>query len=273
MSSLFARDTPLDHSPVKPHRLAFYLILFITQGTGVHYIDFRSYTYKKGDILFIAKGQVHAFEAQPDVDGVMLLFTEDFLVKNLVDSDSLPFHRLYNYHLHEPILRLSGIGESTVGNVIQEMSEEFRAADNFAKEEMLRLWLKLLMLKVERINQHSAPQQKESKWMLLFRDFRNLLEEQFQETRNAKEYAQMLNISYKHLNEACKSVTGKTAKEFIDAFLILETKRQLVISDISVKELTYKLGFDEPTNFVKFFRRHAGQSPVQFRKTFIGTNV
>ena len=78
----------------------------------------------------------------------------------------------------------------------------------------------------------------------------------------------MMNISYKHLNEICKIVTGNTVKEIIDAFLILESKRRLVISDISIKELTYKLGFDEPTNFVKFFRKHTGQSPTQFRKAF-----
>ena len=61
----------------------------------------------------------------------------------------------------------------------------------------------------------------------------------------------MLGVSYHHLNKIVKAVTGRTAKAFIDNFIILECKRQLAVSDIPVKELTYLMGFDEPTNFVK----------------------
>ncbi|MBU2628285.1 MAG: helix-turn-helix domain-containing protein, partial [Proteobacteria bacterium] len=119
--------------------------------------------------------------------------------------------------------------------------------------------------KAERIKRTLIPKEKNSEWFIRFGAFRNHLENHLTETRNAKEYAEMMNISYKHLNDICKSVTGSTAKEFIDNFVVLEIKRHLAISDISVKELTYELGFDEPTNFVKFFKKRANQTPSQFK--------
>ena len=83
ISSLFSRKEKLDHPLDMPHRVEFYNIMFITKGTGRHYIDFRPYNYKAGSLLFISKGQVHAFEVRPDIDGFLILFTDAFLSKNL----------------------------------------------------------------------------------------------------------------------------------------------------------------------------------------------
>ena len=146
------------------------------------------------------------------------------------------------------------------------MEKEYNYADNFAKEEILRLLLKLLLLKAERIKRTLIPQEQNSDRFIEFATFQDLLENHVVESRSATAYAEMMHISYKHLNEICKSVTGKTAKAIIDNYLILEIKRQLAISDTPIKELTYTLGFDEPTNFVKYFKKHTGHSPSQFRK-------
>lgn len=157
--------------------------------------------------------------------------------------------------------------DSIFNNIINEMYREYKITDKFAKEEILRLLLKLLLLKAERKKRTLNQKEKNSEWFLNFGVFRNKLEKHFTETRNAKDYARMMNISYKHLNEICKSITDSTAKAVIDNFITLEMKRHLAISSASVKELTYQLGFDEPSNFVKFFKKHTRLSPSQFRKT------
>ena len=102
--SLFSRKSKLDHPLDVPQRTDFYQIMFITEGAGRHYIDFCPYQYTAGDILFVSLGQVHAFEVHHDVDGYLILFTDAFLSKNLIHSDILTFYRLYNYHLHSPIM-------------------------------------------------------------------------------------------------------------------------------------------------------------------------
>ncbi len=265
--SLLYRRERLDFPLDKPHRVDFYHVIYITGGSGVHYIDFKPYAYSEGSTVFISKGQVHAFDFRSEVDGFIILFTDEFLSKNLIHSDILSFYRLYNYHLQEPVIQPEKTGGDRFKIIVKEMYWEYLLSDNFAKEEILRLLLKLLLLRAERIKRTLIPKEKNAEWFTTFSVFKNHLEKQFAQTRNANDYAGMMNISYKHLNEVCKSISGNTAKAFIDQFIILETKRRLAISDITVKELTYDLGFDEPTNFVKFFKNHTGQSPSQFKKT------
>lgn len=266
ISSLFSRQDRLDHALDKPQRVDFYHVIYMTKGTGVHYIDFNPYQYTEGSIIFVSKGQVHAFDVRSDTDGFLILFTDDFLSRNLIHSDILSFYRLYNYHLHEPVIQPEETGGDVFKIIVNEIYWEYLLSNNFAKEEILRLLLKLLLLRAERIKRTLIPKEKNTEWFTTFSVFKNHLEKHFAETRNASDYAKMMNISYKHLNEVCKSITGNTAKAFIDQFIILEIKRRLAVSDNTVKELTFALGFDEPTNFVKFFKKHTSQSPSQFKK-------
>jgi hypothetical protein len=121
LNSLFSRQGKLNLSLEKPHRVDFYLILAITEGTGTHIIDFSPYRYREGSILFISKGQVHAFEVRPDRDGFLILFTEAFLSKNLIHSDILSFYRLYNYHLHSPVMQPEEFGKYQIFPIFPEI--------------------------------------------------------------------------------------------------------------------------------------------------------
>jgi len=79
-----------------------------------------------------------------------------------------------------------------------------------------------------------GPKEKHTEWFTTFGLFKNHLEKTFSQSRNASDYAKKLNISYKHLNEVCKSITGSTAKALLDQFIILEAKRRLAVTDIPI---------------------------------------
>ena len=266
LSTLFSRQSKLNYPLGKPHRVEFYHIVYFSKGSGVHFVDFQPYTYDEGSLLFISKGQVHAFRVSPDAEGILILFTESFLSKNMIHSDILSLHRLYNYHFRHPVILSEDSQNEKFSMVIHELSEEYKHPDAFAKEDMLRLLLKLLLLKAERVKQTLLPQGKTTNRITKFTTFQQNVEAHYMETRNARDYADMMAVSYKTLNDICKSITGSTAKAFIDNVVILEIKRHLATSDISVKELTYIMGFDEPTNFVKYFKKHTGQSPSKFQR-------
>ena len=153
LKHLFSRADKLDHSIEGFHRLDFYNILFITTGEGEHYVDFQSYRYNKGSMLFISKRQVNAFRLKPDVDGFILLFTETFLTKNMIHSDILSFYRLYNYHLNSPLLNAPIDIRKNISNLIEEINTEYQQHNNYAREEVIQLLLKLLLLKAERLKQ------------------------------------------------------------------------------------------------------------------------
>lgn len=268
LEDLLARKKRLSHSLEHPHRVQFHIILYITAGEGTHYVDFQSYAFSPGSLIFISQGQVHAFDVRPGIKGYLLLFTAEFLRKNLIHSDIVSFYRLYNYHIHAPIMQPGETKGEAFHNIFKEIEREYSHPDLLAKDEILRLQLKVLLLKAERIKRTVIAGQKNTEWFVLFGHFKEQLEKHYASTRSVKEYARMLKISPKHLNAICKSVSDITAKHSIDNFMTLEIKRVLATSERSVQEISYEFGFDEPTNFVKYFKKHTGQSPACFRNTY-----
>lgn len=264
---LFEKRRNLHFLLTRPHKVTFYHIFFMTRGTGTHFIDFTSHAYKEGSVIFVSRGQVHAFDFKPENDGIIMIFTEAFLNKNLIHSDVLSFYRLYNYHLHSPVMQPEEIEKESFEPLVSQMCKEYAREDDFAKEHMLRLLLKQFLLKAERVKRTRIEGQKNAEWVMLFYSFRDKLEDHYAETRNANDYAGLLHISYKHLNTVCKHVAGKTAKEIIDEQIVLDARRHLATSDVSIKSLAYKYGFVEITNFVKYFKKHTGHTPSKFRQT------
>src|SRR5690606_233557 len=97
-------------------------------------------------------------------------------------------------------------------------------------------------------------------------NFRNLVEQHFRELHQVQDYSNLLNISPGHLNRSCKDESGLTASEIILQRVILEARRLLLFTEESSKSIAYHLHFEDPSYFSRFFKRHTGYSPVQFRK-------
>jgi AraC family transcriptional regulator, transcriptional activator of pobA len=270
VKDLFSRVDALPFRMDRPHQVSFYHIIFVTKGAGKHFIDFRPYEFKKGSLIFVSAGQIHSFDLLSGMEGLVVLFTERFVSRNAARADGLALARLYNPFLDLPVIHSNPNENRALESLFREMAMEYMDHDDFAKEEILSLLLKIVLLKAERIKGPLLPQHVNPDHFARFEDFRKLLGEFVRRNRNARDYADKLSVSYKHLNELCKNVTGQTAKACVDQYLIVELKRELTISDVSVKELAYSFSFDEPTNFVKFFKKHVGLSPVQFRDSLRG---
>ena len=268
LADLFAQKDRLPIDLEQPHRVQFHNLFFITSGEGTHHIDFVPYRFRPGTLLFLAPGQVHSFDIQSGAEGYAVLFTTRFLEEKLIHSDIPSFSRLYNYHLHEPTLQPHETDCEEFHILFNEIAREYERRSHFGAEEILRLLLKVLLLKLERFKRTAVESRINTELLDRFHQFRDCLGKHCQQTRKVVAYAAMLKISSKHLNTICKSVAGTTAKQCIDDFLILEVRRVLATSAGSVQELAYDFGFDEPTNFVKYFKKHTGQTPAQFRALF-----
>ncbi|TNF41496.1 MAG: helix-turn-helix domain-containing protein, partial [Bacteroidetes bacterium] len=95
--------------------------------------------------------------------------------------------------------------------------------------------------------------------------FNQLVDKYHAQIHHVKEYAELMGESPVQLNRAIKSVSGKTASDLIIERLILEAKRLLLFSDLSNKEVAYKLNYDDPSYFTRIFRRKTGYTPTEFR--------
>jgi len=256
-----------NHNPFVVHKIDFFLILIVTKGSYTHYVDFQSYDMIEGSAIFVAKNQVHHFtEELQDANGFVIIFNSLFTEKYHFLMDSYKFNRLFNYHIETPIIHQKEMPQDSFIDITTKLYGEFILNNNFAKPEMLSALLHVLLLKAERAKEIKCVGQVKRQWLETFSEFKNMLEKEYVKTRNSRVYASKLFVSYKLLNDIVKALTGKTVKAFIDEFVTIEIKRYLVSSALTVKEISYETGFEEPSNMVKFFKKHTNTTPLRFRQ-------
>lgn len=252
-----------------PHRHNFYEILYVTGGNGTHFIDFHAYPIEPNTFYFISPGQVHHWEAagQP-IEGEILLFTEDFLL--LAPTDFMVLHELSFFHSLEEnsALRLNKSEHKLIEPWTDAISNEY-ITPIYRSESVLRAHLHVLLVYVQRIcaeqnirtrNSRDTPEQK------LLRQFKQLVSQQFQMEQSVSVYADQLGVTVKRLNTTVKSATGQTPGKLIRQESVMEAKRLFAYTEMTAAEVGYRLGFDDPSYFSRFFQRETGASTMEFRR-------
>lgn len=262
LKSLFSRfEEGINHNPYLPHRLDFFGLLLITKGKGKHQIDLEEYRFSQGDTVKISKGQVHAFQENPNYEGYLFIFTESFILNYFSKKSIQLISYLYNYHINSPKVESSDFNEP----FILQLKAELAHKNTYAQKNIVAALLEIYLLQLERATQSSRKNSSDNARYDLFYQFKNGVEKNYTSTRNVADYANELGVSTKQLNEICKEITLHTAKYFIDNYVILEIKRAIISSDASLKEIGYATGFSETTNFTKYFKKHTGFTPKEFK--------
>ena len=267
LRELNKRKADLDHDIESQHRVRFNLIIYIREGSGSHFVDFTQRRFRAGSVIFIRRNQIHAFDLSSRPQGSAILFTNDFLELVLSHIKVPIFSSNVLHNDYSPVINLSGSVQRSLENLSSEISNQLKLTSD-GLDIVIHLFSSLLLL-LEREKRPTAIPDSEShrKRQRKVAEFIALIENEFTRTRSAADYADQLHISYKTLNEFCKSVTQLTAKQLIDKYTILEAKRRLVLEDKPVQLLSSELGFDEETNFVKYFKKHTLLTPRKFRQS------
>lgn len=256
-----------NHSPFEPHKIKFYFILIVTKKPYTHYVDFKSYEIKEGSALFVTKNQIHHFNKDlQKSEGYGLVFNHLFVDEHYFLTDNMRLNRLFNYHIESPVIDSKEIDDDNLTDLISDLHKEYYSDKSFAKTEILAALLRVILLKAERAKELHAITNVNTHWLETFSRFKDLLEADYVNTRNSRVYASKLFVSYKFLNNVVKELTGKTVKTFIDDFVTVEIKRYLISTSLSVNEISYKTGFEEPANMIKFFKRNTATTPFKFRQ-------
>lgn len=257
----FAED--IEHLKA-PHRHTFYTLLFITHGGGSHSIDFKNYELKPGRLFLIAPQQVHAWEKLEDVKGYVLLFTNTFMAlsKHGKVMSSWPLFRV-----HQPNYLDIGTNDGKLfESLFENIMNENLTHDEFTNEALVSR-INTLLIKICRLmGAHSVKTNIPTQDLLFI--FQELIEENFLQLRSPKDYAGKMFITPNYLNALCKKKAGKSAGEIIRQRIILEAKRLLAHSTLSVSEIAFKLNFQDNSYFGRFFKNASGLTPDAFRKQF-----
>lgn len=244
----------------QPHKTMFFQIVWLTAGEAVFDIDFRKVAIQANELLIITPGQVCAFDIHSEYAGKLILFTNDFFNVSEIDANFLyTSELLHPVRLNSPV----GLSPSLINKLIELLEAELNQGLQNYKIEIAQSFLRIILFESER--QYSKANELAAN--NLARLFYNAVEHHYKENKNTEFYVNLLNINEKVLSREVKAISGKTPKVYIDSRTILEAKRLLSYSSLSIKEIGYALGFEEPSYFNKYFKKHTKRTPVEFRKT------
>lgn len=256
------------HVLQEPHLHNFYQILWFRSGKGVHYVDFKEYPVEPDTLFFITKGQLHYFDSGTDYQGVVIHFNESFLADEDSSENVFLKYNIFNAFDAVPYYKVKDAVTAKLQWITKEMQEEAGNENLFAHSDCLKYLLKLFLILIQRDGQRGSgePLCPNNAMNRNFVKFRQLLEHHFRDMHTVQEYSEALNVSSKTLTTSVKASAHSTPLALINDRLVLEAKRLLKFSSMKVKEIAYYLGFEDPSYFIKFFKRRTGQLPAEFRE-------
>ncbi|MEM6641439.1 MAG: helix-turn-helix domain-containing protein [Bacteroidota bacterium] len=255
----------LNHNPFNDHRLKFNALFAIGEGgSGSHSVDFKRHTYEGSSVILVSSDQVQSFIDLPQKnEGLLLMFTDSLFLEIGADYPFIIGH-FFNNQLYDPVHNLPKEDFKDLIALLNKIKSKTKDKRKSVRVEVIKGYFKILLLEMFACREKRYEEINKSVDTRHFIEFQKLLKAHFVKEKKVKFYADALHITTKKLNEISKSVIGKTAKNFILSFVVLEAKKRLVLSSASTKEVGYELGFDEPTNFTKFFKTHTNTIPSDF---------
>ncbi len=255
------------HFSVKyPHRHDFFEVLYLSKGSGFHVIDGNKYEIKPPCVFFMSPGQAHKIEFSSDIAGYIFIFTAEFYLINQSNQNRLiEFPFFFTIRQDNPPLNLSTQMDVLFLESLFEkgIAENQKGADYSI--ELLRSILDLILTSSATLYKTDERMLNKGKGHIVVKKFFQLIEDNFHKNLTVSEYADKLALTPNHLTQTVSHLTGKTSSQIIKAKQVLEIKRLLVHTNLSVTEVAMRLNFPDQSYFAKFFKRETGISPLRYR--------
>lgn len=262
------RERAGDHGIGMLHRIDFYLLLCITDGKCTHMVDFEPVDCTSGSVLLMHPSQAQQFDASPVWSGWVVIFKPEFLAP--LQEVNTTFDLWMNVHLEGlgNVLQLVDVQRRPVESAMEQMYADSQIdASPAILHTLLRHQLYALLLRLQILQGEQTAVQAGGNPASLqrFKRFEHLVEKHFAHWHQVKEYAAVAGCSEKSLNRAVVEATRDTTKAYISRRIILEAKRLLAHTNMPIAVIAEKVGFNEATNFTKFFKRESDCTPAEFR--------
>lgn len=250
-----------------PHRHDFYEVLYLSNGSGFHIIDSNKYKIVPPCVFFLSPGQAHKLELSSDIQGYIFLFTAEFYLINQKNRNRLleyPF--FFSVDQNTPLLYLKSEHDNKfIKSLFERGCFEISKLDD-ESEEIIRSLLDLVLLTCNKIYPDDKNLKRPGKGHILVKNFLRLIEENYQNNLRVNDYAEKLAVTPNHLTQMVRLITGKTSVELLQNKLIVEVKRLLLHTNLTVTEIAIHMNFQDQSYFTKFFKKNTGVTPIQYRK-------
>ncbi|MCF0065220.1 helix-turn-helix transcriptional regulator [Dyadobacter chenwenxiniae] len=236
----------------------------------------QEFDFDEGVMFFMAPGQILRLEVDRDMQleqsGWMLLVHPD-LLWNTHLATTIKQYEYFDYSVHEALF-LSDKEEAIISGIMQGIQQEYHANIDKFSQDLIIAQLEVLLKYSERFYQRQFITRKISNHKIVER-LERIINDYFNSSDLAQKglptvqyIAEMLNISPNYLSNMLRLLTGQTTQQHIHDKLIEKAKEKLSVTDLSVSEIAYELGFEHPQSFSKLFKTKTNFSPLEFRQSF-----
>lgn len=259
---------PAEHFQ-KLQRADFYRLIGVSKGDTEWMVDFSTFSASTRHWLLVRPGQVMRYDFSRPWSGWVLVFWPDGLFSSGRSRQSNECNLVS--HLEDLASRhaLDDGQHAWMESSLRQIQSDCTSPGDVAlRNEMLRLQLASTLLRLSMWQAIYQPKQEtQPRTWMAYKLFQQRLETDFARAHKVQNYAEALGVTEKSLSRACLATLGVSAKVCISQRLVLEAKRLLVHTTKSVQAIGHEVGFEDATNFVKFFRKETKLTPLGFRAT------
>jgi AraC family transcriptional regulator, transcriptional activator of pobA len=258
-----------EYEGVSPHRHNFYELMIFTEGGGKHEIDFKEFEIDKHSVHFVSPSQVHRLKSTT-ARGYVICFFEEFLHLQ-ANTSFIDAFQFYDFTRYAPFIKMDKAVHKELEKIALILNSSLDSKSTL-KREILSSYLNIALLKIKEyfIDNCIFEMNRIATVNPKIQEFKRLINESYYEHYTVFQYAEKLNISTNYLNALSKKETGRTAIELVHERILLEAKRLLYSTNLSIKEISSLLRFDTDAYFVRFFKKNIGQTPGDYKNSLLG---
>jgi AraC family transcriptional regulator, transcriptional activator of pobA len=248
----------------------YFSLIWVTHGGGKLKADFAEYDFEENSLFAFAPYQPYMITTDKPLKGTAIYFHPEFFCIHKHDKEVACNGVLYNNVYQPPYVKVDESSAETLQMLCNQISIEMQNPA-MAQYELLVSYLKIFLITASRLKTRQQPlaadEVKDNKEPFILQKLKDAIEENFKTKHSPNEYAEMLYISPKALAKMTKSHFNKTISSLINERIVIEAKRELYLTNKTVKEIAWELGYEDEYYFSRFFKVNADVSPQLYRET------
>jgi AraC family transcriptional regulator, transcriptional activator of pobA len=259
----YIENSQLKELPLPPHRKTMYDFMFLTRGKIVRSKGLDSVEFSENTFFFLPASQITTMTSMSwDAQGYYCNFNLDIFSNNFYPKEFIELFPFFN-HTANPIVEVDENATEFILQLLRRVEKEYKS-ENYNLDFMASC-LSTLLHEASRFTEIKS-KIKETSATRIAERYKIALNKDIQEKQKISYYADLLSVTPEYLNRCVKSTFGKTSHELLDEMILLEAKVLLKQSSLNISALAFKIGKQNPSDFIRFFKTKTGFTPKEYRK-------
>lgn len=248
----------------------YFSLIWVKEGSGKIKTGFSEFNFKENTLFAFAPFQPFVFSTENAIKGVIINFHPEFMFVHQHEKGKAFKEVLYSNESQVPFVNIDGKSTLTFDMLCEKIEVEMQNS-SLAQHDLLVAYLRIFLINASRLKMEQQPLDKvagqERKEHYILQKLKDAIEENFRAKHSPCEYAALLYVTTKTLAKVSKLHYNKTLSNIINERIIIEAKRELYLTNKTVKEIAYELGYEDEYYFSRFFKVNTNVSPQKYRET------